>query len=122
MAGKALCALLALAPTMAQAVSEEPIGASPQHQTIEPASPAPRAQPAPPVVSRPTVVDPELAVNPPPAARVLQPHATFPYTLRPCDNLGLIGAEFGVSVADLSRINRVTGETALVGAVVPMPT
>ena len=114
MAGKALCALLVLAPTMAQAVSEEPIGASPQHQTIESVSPAPRAQPAPPVVLRPTVVDPALAANPPPAARVLQPHATFPYTLRPGDNLGLLAAEFGVSVADLSRINRVTGETELV--------
>ncbi|MGO9263742.1 MAG: LysM peptidoglycan-binding domain-containing protein [Candidatus Binataceae bacterium] len=111
MTSAVVCAVLTLGPAVARAVSEEPIGASPQHPTVEQASPAPAAEPR--ALPAPVVTNPAAVANPSPS-RLLQPHATFPYTLRPGDNLGSIAAEFGVSVADLSRVNHVTGETELV--------
>lgn len=113
-----LCALLAWGPAVVQAVSEEPIGASPQRPRTEETRPAPPAEPRPapaPIVTRPSVpaVAP-LTADSSAAPRVLQPHASFPYTIRPGDNLGSIAAEFGISVADLSRLNRLTGESELV--------
>jgi LysM repeat protein len=60
------------------------------------------------------VENPVAPESPPGTPRTLQPHATFPYTIRPGDNLGLIASEFGISVADLTRVNRVNEETELV--------
>jgi LysM repeat protein len=112
MTGAVLCTVLTFGPAMAQAVSEEPIGASPQRPTVEQTSPPPAEEPR--ALPAPVVTDPSAVTNPSPPARLLQPHATFPYTLRSGDNLGSIAAEFGVSVADLCRVNHVTGETELV--------
>ena len=112
---------------LAMAVSEESIGASPQshpqHHTDEETGPtvpqeaAPAQQeaapePAAPIAPAENPVAP--TENSPETPRTLQPHATFPYTIRPGDNLGLIASEFGISVADLTRVNRVNEETELV--------
>jgi LysM repeat protein len=42
-----------------------------------------------------------------------QPRATFPYTIRSGDSLGSIAEEFGVDVAQLAHLNRMTEDTEL---------
>jgi LysM repeat protein len=42
-----------------------------------------------------------------------QPRATFPYTIRSGDTLGSIAEEFGVNVAQLAHLNRMTEDTEL---------
>src|SRR5260370_11336760 len=44
----------------------------------------------------------------PPETTAAQPPATFPYTIRPCHSLGSIADEFGVDVAQLAHLNRMT--------------
>jgi LysM repeat protein len=112
-----LSAALVVGRSLAQAVSEEPIGSSPKHQasklmSLDPAGTS-HVPPAEVVVTPTVATDLPAIANPSLAVRTQQPHATFPYTLRPGDNLGSIAAEFGVSVADLSRLNHVTTETEL---------
>jgi LysM repeat protein len=43
-----------------------------------------------------------------------QPRATFPYTIRSGDSLGSIAEEFGVDVAQLAHLNRMTEDTELI--------
>jgi LysM repeat protein len=43
-----------------------------------------------------------------------QPRATFPYTIRSGDSLGSIAEEFGVDVAQLARLNRISEDTELI--------
>ena len=43
-----------------------------------------------------------------------QPRATFPYTIRSGDSLGSIAGEFGVDVAQLAHLNRMTEDTELI--------
>jgi len=112
LAATLLCVALACGSTVALAVSEEPIGASPRRNVTEATSPAPAAPPR--ALPAPIITNPPATSNPSVMARPLQPHATFPYTLRPGDNLGSIATEFGVSVADLTRLNHVSEETELV--------
>jgi LysM repeat protein len=53
---------------------------------------------------------------------VSQPRPYFPYTIRSGDSLGLIAATFGVSVADLMRLNRLNEDSELnVGQIVRVP-
>jgi LysM repeat protein len=58
-----------------------------------------------------SAVEPDLHV---PALPPAQPHASFPYSIRPGDTLGAIAAQFGIAVADLRRINRVGEDTDLI--------
>ena len=126
-AGGILCIALAWWPAVAHAVSEESIGASPRHQNSEetvppvPAEAAPEAAPteaAPesaPTVEQPSAeANPSNTENPSSPTRALQPHATFPYTIRPGDNLGALASEFGVTVDDLSRVNHMSEDTELI--------
>ncbi len=106
------CAMLVLAPAAAHAVSEEDIGSSPRRQNVEEATP--RVAPAPIVVSPAAPANAPVSVNPSVPSRTIQPHATFPYTIRPGDNLGSIASIFGVSVADLTRLNHFSEDTELV--------
>ena len=43
-----------------------------------------------------------------------QPRGTFPYTIRSGDTLGSIAEEFGVDVAQLAHLNRMTEDTELI--------
>jgi LysM repeat protein len=112
------CAAFILGPALARAVSEESIGASPQHHAEYQTAPAQsetrpaqdEARPAEEETARSSAP----VENPSATPRTPQPRATFPYTIRPGDNLGLIAAEFGISVADLIRVNHVNEETELV--------
>jgi len=49
----------------------------------------------------------------PPETTTAQPRATFPYTIRSGDTLGSIAEEFGVEVAQLARLNRISEDTEL---------
>jgi LysM repeat protein len=48
-----------------------------------------------------------------PETATAQPRATFPYTIRSGDTLGSIADEFGVDVAQLARLNRISEDTEL---------
>jgi LysM repeat protein len=113
-----LCVALTWWPAGAQAVSEESIGASPRLQSSEETAPPPPAEAAPeaaPTVEEPSAeANPSTTENPSTPTRPLQPHATFPYTIRPGDNLGALASEFGVTVEDLSRVNHMSEDTELV--------
>jgi len=50
----------------------------------------------------------------PPETTTPQPRATFPYTIRSGDSLGSIAEEFGVDVAQLARLNRISEDTELI--------
>jgi LysM repeat protein len=50
----------------------------------------------------------------PPETTAAQPRATFPYTIRSGDSLGSIAEEFGVDVAQLARLNRISEDTELI--------
>jgi LysM repeat protein len=96
------------------AVTEEDIGASsgapssprPVHATPSYATPeAPRPVYTPSVVRDET---PNLS-----AAANGRAHPTFPYTIRPGDTLGTIAATFGVTIPDITRINRMSADAEL---------
>jgi LysM repeat protein len=78
--------------------------ARPRVTTVAPTKAQPRnlAEPA---------VEPDLRV---PVLPPAQPHASFPYSIRPGDTLGAIAAQFGIAVADLRRINRIGEDTGLI--------
>jgi LysM repeat protein len=96
------------------AVTEEDIGASsgapspsrPVHATPSYATPeAPRPVYTPSAVRDET---PNLS-----AAANGRAHPTFPYTIRPGDTLGTIAATFGVTIPDITRINRMSADAEL---------
>jgi LysM repeat protein len=115
-------AILILWSLPAQAVSEESIGGSPRRPAVQNTGPAEDESPAPATMTinpeRSSAPEDQTSITPPapaaPTVRVQQPRATFPYTLRPGDNLGSIAEEFGVSVADLRRLNHVASDIELV--------
>ena len=73
---------------------------------------------AAPVATSPTLPRDE-AVE---AASVPVARATFPYAIREGDTLGAIANQFGLAVADLTRVNHITEETDLeVGRVLRIP-
>jgi LysM repeat protein len=43
-----------------------------------------------------------------------QPRATFPYTIRSGDTLGSVAEQFGVDVAQIARLNRISEDTELI--------
>jgi LysM repeat protein len=91
---------------IALAVSEVDIGSSSgQFSTSESAPASPPEAPAP---------GPERSSNFPGLAPRVQPHATFPYTIRAGDTLGSIAGLFGIPIADLARVNHFSNETELV--------
>lgn len=95
----------------ARAVSEESIGASAAHVKAAPA-PSIRSDENNDSELRPgATADSPSAVAP--SRTPAQPRATFPYTIRPGDSLGLIAAEFGLSVADLTRANHISDTSEL---------
>ncbi len=50
------------------------------------------------------------------------PRATFPYTIRSGDTLGLIASEFGLSISDLTRANHISESSELtVGDTLKVP-
>jgi LysM repeat protein len=96
----------------ALAVSEEPIAASPSAHA--------RAHAAAPDVE--STAEPAAEPATEAAAPIRAPHATFPYSIREGDSLGSIANQFGLSIADLTRVNHVTEETELeVGRVLRVP-
>ena len=106
-------ALLSVAATVFAAPSEEDIGALPRRATVSRdtgSATGDKTTTAAPVISEPP------ATSPAPNAVTLaapQPRATFPYTIRPGDRLGTIASVFGISVSDLTRLNRLSEDSEL---------
>jgi LysM repeat protein len=95
----------------AAAVSEQAIGAAASRDTSNVAAPDESAEPASPALPQITeLTRPPAAI----ASKPQQPHTTFPYTIRPGDSLGSIASQFGISVAELSRVNHANEETELI--------
>jgi LysM repeat protein len=97
---------------------EEDIGASAaatRSRIPVTARPAPRPRPTTAGVPeiRGGVSNAPVAVVAPPSAPG-QPRPSFPYTIRPGDSLGSIAALFGVPVADLMRLNRLSEDSELI--------
>ncbi|MGH7878206.1 MAG: LysM peptidoglycan-binding domain-containing protein [Candidatus Binataceae bacterium] len=90
-------------------MSEQSIDSSPATASASPPAAVSASQPA----ARDEA--PETTPLPP-------PRATFPYAIREGDTLGAIASRFGLSVADLTRVNHVSAETELdVGRVLRIP-
>jgi LysM repeat protein len=106
--GLPLIALVfALAGAANAAPSEEDIGAStpPSAARVHVHRAASEAPAQERSAAETSDVPPPLIASPP------QLHATFPYTIRPGDSLGSIASQFGVSIAELTRVNHL-GEDA----------
>jgi LysM repeat protein len=103
------------------AVSEEPIGASSSvNSKARTAEPDVRPDTEPNTETAPEEAAPMPAPEEPGPPRA--PHATFPYNVREGDTLGSIANQFGLSVADLTRLNHITEETELdVGRILRVP-
>jgi LysM repeat protein len=103
---------------IAAAVSEQAIGAAAERDA--PSAPPPAETSGPATV--PQNLEVSTAPTVPPTVRPLQPHATFPYTIRSGDSLGSIANQFGISLGELSRVNRIDEETELmVGRLLRIP-
>jgi LysM repeat protein len=117
-AGFSLVVATFIAIGIASAVSEQEIGAAAARDA---ASAPSAAEPAAPATVT-TSPDPEAAQPPAIAVKSSQLHATFPYTIRPGDSLGSIANQFGISLGELSRVNRINEETELmVGRLLRIP-
>jgi LysM repeat protein len=98
-----------------------------QAQPSEEAAPvSPPAEPALPAESSSSAENPSGdtsdTATAPPSGLISQPRATFPYTVKSGDTLGTIAGIFGVSVADLMRVNRLRADTELsIGETVRVP-
>ena len=111
--GLFLIALVFALPGAANAApSEEDIGAS-----------TPLSAPHAPVHRAPTQAPPRerssSAADTSDASRSVsaspsQPHATFPYTIRPGDSLGSIASQFGVPLAELAHANHMAEDVDLI--------
>lgn len=102
-------ALLAVAAPVFAAPSEEDIGASPR-SSVGRDTGTDAETPAAPEVSEPAATSPALSEETPSAA---QPRASIPYTIRRGDTLGTIASEFGISVSELARLNRLSEDSEL---------
>ena len=120
-------AMLAAAPALAQDTSA-PSADAPTHRTYAPELPPDSVLPSGTVHSAPTssYARPAPSADPPqevndttssasaspsnasllPVTKPSKPHKFFPYTVRPGDTLGSVAQYFGVSTADLARVNR----------------
>jgi LysM repeat protein len=96
----------------AQAVSEERIGASAAHVRVAPVPSDQSNQTGDSSLQSAAAAD-SLSQAPLAPRSPSQPRATFPYTIRPGDTLGLIASEFGLSVAELTRANHISDTSEL---------